>query len=144
MLDFIYTLLIAPLEYWMHAALVWGYSHTEAWGPAIVVMSLAVNIVILPIYIKAEKWQEGERALRKSFEAKEAMIKRTFKGQERFAMISTMHRQAGYSPFLSLRSSLGFSCRFRSSLRRITSCRTLSPWRGCPFWALPTCPSPTP
>ena len=36
------------------------------------------------------------------------MIKRTFKGQERFAMISTMHRQAGYSPFLSLRSSLGF------------------------------------
>lgn len=108
MLDFIYTLLIAPLEYWMHAALVWGYSHTEAWGPAIVVMSLAVNVVILPIYIKAEKWQEGERALRKSFEAKEAMIKRTFKGQERFAMISTMHRQAGYSPFLSLRSSLGF------------------------------------
>ena len=45
MLDFIYTLLIAPLEYWMHAALVWGYSHTEAWGPAIVVMSLAVNVV---------------------------------------------------------------------------------------------------
>ena len=108
MLDFIYTLLIAPLEYWMQAALLWGYSHTEAWGPAIIVMSLAVNFVILPIYIKAEHWQEGERALRKSFEAKEAMIKRTFKGQERFAMISTMHRQAGYSPFLSLRSSLGF------------------------------------
>ena len=59
MLDFIYTLLIAPLEYWMHAALVWGYSHTEAWGPAIVVMSLAVNIVILSIYIKAES---GRRA----------------------------------------------------------------------------------
>lgn len=108
MLDFIYTLLIAPLEYWMHAALVWGYSLTQAWGPAIVVMSLAVNFVILPIYIKAESWQEGERALRKSFEAKEAMIKRTFKGQERFAMITTMHRQAGYSPFLTLRSSLGF------------------------------------
>lgn len=81
MLDFIYTLLIAPLEYWMHAALVWGYSHTEAWGPAIVVMSLAVNVVILPIYIKAEKWQEGERALRKSFEAKEAMIKLPSRGR---------------------------------------------------------------
>ena len=108
MLDFIFTLLIAPLEYWMHADMDRGNSHSEARGPAIVVMSLAVNVVILPIYIKAEKWQEGERALRKSFEAKEAMIKRTFKGQERFAMISTMHRQAGYSPFLSLRSSLGF------------------------------------
>lgn len=108
MLDFIYTLLIAPLEYWMHAALVWGYSHTANWGWAIVVMSLAVNTVILPIYIKAEKWQEDERALRKSFEAKEQMIKRTFKGQERFAMITTLHRQAGYSPLLALRSSIGF------------------------------------
>ena len=58
MLDFIYTLLIAPLEWWMHQALVWGYWHTEAWGPAIVGMSLAVNFVILPIYIKAEHWQE--------------------------------------------------------------------------------------
>ena len=108
MLDFIYTLLIAPLEYWMHAALVWGYGHTNNWGWAIVVMSLAVNTVILPIYIKAEKWQEDERALRKSFENKEAMIKRSFKGQERFAMMTTMHRQAGYSPLLSLRSSIGF------------------------------------
>lgn len=144
MLDFIYTLLIAPLEYWMHAALVWGYSHTEAWGPAIVVMSLAVNIVILPIYIKAEKWQEGERALRKSFEAKEAMIKRTFKGQERFAMISTMHRQAGYSPFCRCARRWAFSCRFRSSLRRTTSCRILNRWQASLSWALQTCPSPTP
>ncbi len=108
MLDFIYTLLIAPLEYWMHAALVWGYAHTQDWGWAIVVMSLAVNTVILPIYIKAESWQEHERALRKSFEAKQDMIKRTFKGQERFAMISTLYRQAGYSPLLALRSSIGF------------------------------------
>ena len=71
-------------------------------------MSLVVNFVILPIYMKAESWQEEERAIRKSFEAKEAMIKATFKGQERFAMISTMHRQAGFSPFLAMRSSIGF------------------------------------
>lgn len=108
MLDFIYTLFIAPLEYWMHAALAWGFSKTHSWGEAIIVMSLVVNFVILPIYMKAERWQEDERALRKGFEEKERMIKRVFKGQERFAMITTMHRQAGYSPFLTLRSSVGF------------------------------------
>ena len=108
MLDFLYTLFIAPLEYWMHAALVWGYGKTANWGEAVLIMSLVVNFVILPIYMKAEKWQEDERALRKSFEDKEKMIKRTFKGQERFAMISTMQRQAGYSPLLTLRSSIGF------------------------------------
>ncbi len=108
MLDFVYTLLIAPLEYWMHAALVWGHGLTLNWGWAIVVMSLIVNTVILPIYIKAERWQESERALRKSFEPTERMIRRTFKGQERFAMLTTLHRQAGYSPLLALRSSIGF------------------------------------
>ena len=108
MLDFFYTILIAPLEYWMHAVLCWGYDRLHVWGWAIVVMSLVVNFVILPIYIKAESWQEEERAIRKRFEAKEAMIKAVFKGQERFAMISTMQRQAGYTPLLTLRSSIGF------------------------------------
>lgn len=82
MLDFFYTILIAPLEYWMHAVLCWGYDRLHVWGWAIVVMSLVVNFVILPIYIKAESWQEEERAIRKRFEAKEAMIKAVFKGQE--------------------------------------------------------------
>lgn len=108
MIDFLYTLFIAPLEYWMHKALLWGFDITQQWGWAIIVMSLIVNFVILPIYMKAEAWQEEERALRKSFEAKEQMIKRAYKGQERFAMITTMHRQAGYSPLLTLRSSIGF------------------------------------
>lgn len=108
MLDFLYTLFIAPLEYWMHKALLWGFENTHEWGLAIIVMSLIVNIVILPIYMKAEAWQEDERAIRMGFEDKEKMIKRAFKGQERFAMITTMHRQAGYSPLLTLRSSIGF------------------------------------
>ena len=58
MLDFLYTLFIAPLEYWMHAALLWGYGKTADWGEAVLIMSLVVNFVILPIYMKAEKWQE--------------------------------------------------------------------------------------
>ncbi|HAW45170.1 MAG TPA: preprotein translocase YidC, partial [Sutterella sp.] len=103
MLDFIYTLFIAPLEYWMHKVLVWGYGITENWGLAIIVMSLVVNFVILPIYIKAESWQEEEQRVRLGFASREEMIRRAFKGQERFAMISTMRRQAGYTAFLSMR-----------------------------------------
>ena len=108
MLDLLYTLFIAPLEFWMEKTLQWGFDHTQSWGWAIIVMSLVVNTVILPIYLKAEHWQEEEQSIRKSFEEDEAMIKRTFKGQERFAMITTMYRQAGYSPLLTLRSSIGF------------------------------------
>lgn len=108
MLDFLYSFFIAPLEYWMEVALIWAHNQTGHWGEAIILMSLLVNFVILPIYMKAESWQEEERAIAKSFADKEAMIRRTFKGQERFAMLSTMQRQAHYSPLLKLRSSVGF------------------------------------
>ena len=108
MLTVLYTFFIAPLELFMTTVLDWGYGLFASYGWSIVLMSLVVNTVILPIYNKAEGWQEEERAVKKSFEATEAMIKRTFKGQERFAMLTTMRRQAGYSSKLALRSSLGF------------------------------------
>lgn len=136
MLDFIYTLLIAPLEYWMHAVLVWGYDHTHVWGWAIVLMSLVVNFVILPIYIKAEAWQEEERAIRKGFEAKERMIKSVFKGQERFAMISTMQRQAGFTPLLTLRSSIGFFLQIPFFFAAYHFLSTFTPLEGVSFLGL--------
>lgn len=108
MLTVLFTFFIAPLELFMTTVLDWGYGLFASYGWSIVLMSLVVNTVILPIYNKAEGWQEEERAVKKSFEATEAMIKRTFKGQERFAMLTTMRRQAGYSSKLALRSSLGF------------------------------------
>ena len=136
MLDFLYTLFIAPLEYWMHKALLWGFENTHEWGLAIIVMSLIVNIVILPIYMKAEAWQEDERAIRMGFEAKEKMIKRAFKGQERFAMITTMHRQAGYSPLLTLRSSIGFFLQIPFFFAAYHFLSHFQPLAGISFWGL--------
>lgn len=108
MLTILYAVFIAPLELAMRAILEGAYGSILSYGWAIVAMSLVVNTVILPIYNKAEGWQEEERRIKKRFEAREAMIKRAFKGQERFAMLSTMRRQAGYSSWLALRSSIGF------------------------------------
>lgn len=108
MLTILYTIFIAPLEFAMRCVLDAAHGAVGSYGWAVVVMSLVVNTVILPIYNKAEGWQEEERRIKKGFEAREAMIKRVFKGQERFAMLSTMRRQAGYSPMLAFRSSIGF------------------------------------
>ena len=49
----------------MQKALMWALSK-RTWGWAIIVMSLVVNFVILPIYMKAESWQEEERAIRQN------------------------------------------------------------------------------
>lgn len=108
MLDFLYTLFIAPLEYLMSVIFEWGVNKFDSYGIAIVVMGLIVNTAILPIYNRAEGWQEEERRLRNLMKPKEDMIKRSSRGQERFAYISTMYRQYGYSHVLKLKASVGF------------------------------------
>ena len=107
MLEFLYLICIAPLEFFMQTILNWGFYTTHSFGLALILMSLAVNTVILPIYNKVEGWQEEERALKARMAPMETMIRSVFKGQERFAMLSTLYRQHGYSQFMTLRASVG-------------------------------------
>lgn len=108
MLDAVYLLCIAPLEFFMRLVFDTSMEWFHSPGVALVFMSLVVNTVILPIYNKAEGWQEEERALKRRFAGKEAAIRAVFRGQERFAMLATLYRQHGYSRCMALRSSIGF------------------------------------
>lgn len=107
MLDVLWLIFIAPIEFCMEAVFNGGHALTKSYGLALIGVSLVVNTAVLPIYNKAEGWQEEERALKKRMEPKETMIRRCFKGQERFAMLSTLYRQSGYSPLMTLRASIG-------------------------------------
>ena len=75
MLDLIYLICIAPLEFCMRHILDWGFDLTKSYGLALIFMSLAVNTVILPIYNKVEGWQEEERALKARMAPMETMIR---------------------------------------------------------------------
>ncbi len=72
-------------------------------GLSIVVLSLAVNIICLPIYLVAEKWQEKERAIQKKLKPKITDIKAVFSGDERYMILSTFYRQNHYHPLYALR-----------------------------------------
>jgi YidC/Oxa1 family membrane protein insertase len=76
-------------------------------GIAIIGVSVAVNILALPLYAKAEKWQAIERAIQKRLKPKVDDIKAVFKGDERLMILATYYRQNGYHPFYALRSSYG-------------------------------------
>lgn len=107
MLDLLYLIFISPIEFCMRLVFEYGYELTHSYGLALIGVSLALNTAVLPIYNRAEGWQEEERELKKRMAPKEKMIRRCFKGQERFAMIATLYRQSGYSPFMTLRASIG-------------------------------------
>lgn len=136
MLSLLFDLTIAPIQLWMASALEYAYKLTASYGWSIVLMSLVVNFIILPIYIQAERWQENERKIKNSISEKEKMIKRAFKGQERFAMISTLYRQAGYSPLLALRSSLGFFLQIPFFCAAYLYLSELKELQGVHFWII--------
>ncbi len=81
----------------------------EIHGIAIVLLSTSVNIMLLPLYNTAEKWQQKERDIQKKLKPKLDDIKAVFKGSERHMIISTYYRQNNYHPVYSLRNVIGLA-----------------------------------
>lgn len=69
-------------------------------------VSFCVNLICLPMYARAEKFQTEEREIQKKLAPKVESIKRNFRGDERFLLLRTYYRQNGYHPVMALRSSL--------------------------------------
>lgn len=107
MLDFLFYLCIEPLESAMRAVLLAAHSVTGSWGASLVLLSLAVNTALIPIYHLAETWQEAERAVQRKMAPKMAEIKAVFTGRERYMYTRALYRLYGYSPIYALRTSFG-------------------------------------
>lgn len=106
-LDFLFAFIIAPLRGAMEFALMAAHGLTGSWGWSIVLMSLAVNIALVPVYHLAESWQEDERLLQRKMAGKLAEIRAVYAGRERYMFIRAVYRMFGYHPLMALRTSLG-------------------------------------
>ena len=73
-------------------------------GLSIIILSLGINLITLPIYNVAEKWQEMERIIQKRMKPKVKDIKAVFKGDEQYMILSAYYRQNNYHPLYALRS----------------------------------------
>lgn len=105
MTNFLFTIFIYPV--YMFVEFMFFIADMISRGNAglsIIILSLAVNIICLPIYLVAEKWQEKERAVQEKLKAKIKDIKAVFSGDERYMMLSTYYRQNNYHPLYALRS----------------------------------------
>ncbi len=62
-------------------------------GHAIILLSIVVNILILPLYNMAESWQNIERDIQDRMKKKLGDIKAVFRGSERHMITRTFYRQ---------------------------------------------------
>lgn len=76
------------------------------YGVAIIMVSVVVNLLILPLYKRSDAMQEQERKKQKEMEHWVKHIRKTFSGDERFMMLSTYYRQMDYQPLNAIRGSL--------------------------------------
>ena len=104
MLNFLYMIFIYPVYMFVEFIFFLANNITDDYiGFSIVLLSVAVNVICLPIYNVAEKWQEKERAIQKQLKPKITDIKAVFSGDERYMMLSTYYRQNHYHPVYAMR-----------------------------------------
>ncbi len=101
-----YKLLIGPIELFFEVIFAWFYRHTLSPSISIVFLSLAMNLLVFPLYRRADAIQADERAISLRLKPGIDHIKKTFSSDERFMMLQTYYRQNNYKPYYSLRNSV--------------------------------------
>ncbi len=107
MLSFLYSLTIYPIKQIIEFFYVLFSVASKNQGISIIGVSLIFTLLCLPLYITAEKWQEIERETQNRMKKQIQRIKKAFKGDEQYMMLSTFYKQQHYHPLMALRSSFG-------------------------------------
>lgn len=104
--EFLYYLTIKPI--WLLFELIFAAIYKICGNPGISILSVSIvmNILVLPMYLRSDALQEEERNKQKKMEYWVKNIRKTFKGDERFMMLSEYYRQNDYQPYYVLKSSL--------------------------------------
>ncbi len=106
LLNIIGAILIGPLK--MIFEIIFSMAHKMLYNPgkAVVVLSLAMNILVLPLYKRADAIQIEARDTENKLKDVVTHIKKTFSGDERMMILQTYYRQNNYSPLSILSGSV--------------------------------------
>ena len=105
-MEILETLLIGPLKLAFELIYVFANRMVGDPGLSIVVLSLAMNILVLPLYRRADAMQEQSRDIEAKLHDGVAHIKKTFSGDERMMILQTYYRQNHYKPTDALNGSV--------------------------------------
>ncbi len=108
------NLLYAGLWFWLRW-ICFGLFHLLAgikllipsWGLAIMVLSLAVNVLMLPLSRIAERFQQQVNETEARLAPELSRIKKNFKGEEQAAKILALYKTERVHPLYSLKSMMG-------------------------------------
>lgn len=100
------TIFIGPLKLIFELIFYFAYKIVNHPGLAIIVLSLAMNTLVLPLYRRADAMQEASRDVEAKLAPGVAHIKKSFSGDERMMILQTYYRQNHYKPTDALKGSV--------------------------------------
>ncbi len=100
------TVFIGPIKFLFEMVFSLVNDRIDNPGISIICLSLAINILILPLYMRADVMQKKARDKEALLHDGIAHIKKNFSGDERMMILQTYYRQNNYSPFSVLASSV--------------------------------------
>lgn len=103
---YIYNLIVKPIELVVELVFVLLYRFLGNPGLAIIGVSLIVNIVVLPIYKRADAAQEEEQKKQEKMAPYLAMIRKAFTKDERYMMTTAYYKEVDYRPVYAFRGVL--------------------------------------
>lgn len=104
--EIIGTVLIKPLQLLFEFMYMFANRMIDDPGLSIIVLSLAMNFLVLPLYRRADAIQEEERDIENKLHDGVEHIKKTFKGDERTMILQAYYRQNHYSPTSVFKGSI--------------------------------------
>jgi YidC/Oxa1 family membrane protein insertase len=141
-INIFYTIIIYPLLQIIEVFFRLSHVLFDNDGISIVFVSLAVTLLSLPLYIIAEKWQQIERDVVKKLKPRVDKIKKVFKGDEQYFILSTYYKQNHYHPAYALRNSFGILIQIPFFLAAYTYLSNLEALKGSTFFFLKDLSSP--
>ena len=97
-----FDVLLSPFIYFIEQVYALAYGLTNNHGLSIVLLSFAVSLILLPVFILIEKAKKRDDAKKQRMKPLADEIKRCYRGQERYYYLKTLNRQHGYSPLKAL------------------------------------------
>lgn len=129
----VYTMIIGPLELMFEVIFAIANRIINNPGLSIIFLSVTMNLLVLPLYRKADAMQAAEREREAKLQPWVRRIRQTFKGDERFMMLQTYYRQNNYKPTQALNGSFSLLLEipfFIAAYRFLSSLQIL---KGEPF-----------
>ena len=100
------TLLIGPLKLLFEIIFQLANDFIDHPGFSIIVLSLIMNILVLPLYRRADAMQEQARDTENKLHKGVSHIKKSFSGDEKMMILQTYYRQNHYKPTDALNGSV--------------------------------------